>query len=112
MLYGYSLSDELDDLPTEQIRHTVKAIRGANEIGAQMFGPAYATQLLWHGEVADALDAYCARRDTPRCEAIVCHGPGHQTRTRCEVRGEHDTHFVSDLPDYGSFEWSDPEHML
>lgn len=26
------------------------------------------------------------------CTATLWHGPGHQSRTRCEVRGPHDIH--------------------
>jgi hypothetical protein len=26
------------------------------------------------------------------CEAVIWHGPGHQSRTRCRVEGPHDIH--------------------
>lgn len=27
-----------------------------------------------------------------QCEAVFYHGPGHQSRARCEVQGPHDVH--------------------
>ncbi len=26
------------------------------------------------------------------CSAIICHGPGHQSKTKCYIRGEHEIH--------------------
>jgi hypothetical protein len=26
------------------------------------------------------------------CSAIICHGPGHQSKTRCRLTGKHDIH--------------------
>lgn len=39
------------------------------------------------------------------CEAVCFHGGGHQSRSRCEVRGAHEEHYVH-LAD-GEFSWSD-----
>lgn len=27
-----------------------------------------------------------------RCSAYLCHGPGHQSKSPCEVQGAHDVH--------------------
>jgi hypothetical protein len=27
------------------------------------------------------------------CDAVLCHGPGHQSRTRCEALGKHEVHY-------------------
>lgn len=37
------------------------------------------------------------------CEAHVWHGPGHQSKTMCEVREEHTYHFARLA--YGEVEW-------
>jgi len=26
------------------------------------------------------------------CDAVICHGPGHQSTTHCQVEGEHEIH--------------------
>jgi hypothetical protein len=31
---------------------------------------------------------------TRRCTAIIWHGPGHQSKTTCEVRGPHEVHYA------------------
>lgn len=36
---------------------------------------------------------------TSECKAVIHHGPGHQSRTHCHVKGEHDVHEAV----YGSF---------
>lgn len=30
--------------------------------------------------------------EPPRCEALIWHGPGHQSRTRCYLKGKHEIH--------------------
>ncbi len=34
------------------------------------------------------------------CSATLYHGPGHQSRTKCQLEGKHTTHFAI----YGSHE--------
>ena len=34
-----------------------------------------------------------------KCDAVLCHGPGHQSKTRCILKGRHDTHYCI----YGSY---------
>ena len=35
-----------------------------------------------------------------QCEAVIRHGPGHQSRTKCQVVGKHKVHEAV----YGSYE--------
>jgi hypothetical protein len=46
-----------------------------------------------------------------KCEAVISHGPGHQSTTRCERKTEHPIegeHYALD-PMCGSFEWTGPK---
>lgn len=36
----------------------------------------------------------------PQCEARIWHGPGHQSATRCTVKGKHEIHEC----EYGQFD--------
>jgi hypothetical protein len=40
-----------------------------------------------------------SRRAAPPCSAEICHGPGHQSRTKCQLTGKHDIHYAV----YGSY---------
>lgn len=44
------------------------------------------------------------------CDALFWHGPGHQSRTRCDVEGDHEIHHCV----YGSYEqeaeWRDGDY--
>lgn len=53
-------------------------------------GPGSADGLRTRAEAATALVERV--KDDPRCTAIIRHGPGHQSKTRCRVQGEHDEH--------------------
>lgn len=48
---------------------------------------------------------------TKRCTAVLWHGPGHQSKTLCQVRGPHEVHVAV----YGSLRqeahWRDEEAM-
>lgn len=50
-----------------------------------------------------------AARCTSECKAIIHHGPGHQSRTHCEAKGQHEIHRAV----YGSMrqyaEWQQQE---
>jgi len=39
-------------------------------------------------------------KDEKRCEAVIWHGPGHQSKTHCQLTGEHEIHETY----YGSFD--------
>lgn len=43
----------------------------------------------------------------PTCNALIHHGPGHQSRSECERRGRHDTHAVN-LGGCRILEWEGP----
>lgn len=63
---------------------------------------------------AAILDAYERSRaegqDKP-CQSLVFHGPGHQSSTYCQSRGEHSQHYA-DLPSGGYAEWTDDDPYL
>ena len=40
-----------------------------------------------------------ARKSEAACSAIICHGPGHQSNTRCRLTGKHNIHEAV----YGSY---------
>lgn len=58
------------------------------------------------------------RFQTPQdCEAVIWHGPGHQSKTKCEAWSlQHDTedgkkvHFATP-PSNGYYEWTDDENF-
>jgi hypothetical protein len=60
-------------------------------------------------------DLTIAQRDALRhqlnemdqCEHVCMHGPGHQSDTKCEVRGKHTEHYI-DVPS-GQFSWADED---
>jgi len=39
---------------------------------------------------ADAIEAGVG--DQTPCDAVLCHGPGHQSQTKCHLKGKHDVH--------------------
>ena len=41
---------------------------------------------------------FTQKTDGPECKALIFHGPGHQSRTRCRLKGPHTIHQAS----YGS----------
>lgn len=56
------------------------------------------------------LDAWLAEEPPVPCPAVLYHGPGHQSRSRCEVVGVHDVHSTH----YGDgqlAEWRDNEYI-
>lgn len=55
-----------------------------------------------HPEVVRVMARY--REAKVQCEAEVRHGPGHQSRTRCEVKGPHQYHYASN-PMCPGWEW-------
>ena len=55
-----------------------------------------------HPEVVRVMERY--RESKIPCEAYVAHGPGRQSRTKCEVRGPHQYHFAHD-PMCPGWEW-------
>lgn len=71
---------------------------------------------LYHTTGDDSMAEYHARRcdcelvKDEGCHAVIYHGPGHQSSTRCRVKGEHIHEAV-----YGEFsqfaEWTDPDEI-
>lgn len=61
--------------------------------------------------VANALvEAYEANRaagSDKACQAILHHGPGHQSKTYCEAGGRHDEHYAEVMGRYVT--WEGPE---
>ena len=69
------------------------------------FGPS-PLRVLDYNEMEHRLIARAARRfakmenaekqkkydASHRCEAVICHGPGHQSKTHCHVKGKHTIH--------------------
>ena len=55
-----------------------------------------------HPEVERVMTRY--RESKISCEAYVMHGPGHQSRTKCEIKGPHQYHFAHD-PMSPGWEW-------
>ena len=54
------------------------------------------TMMLWAtpedmARAADAV-AFLFGAAAVRCDAVIWHGPGHQSRTRCRLTGEHEIH--------------------
>lgn len=39
----------------------------------------------------------------PACEGVVNHGPGHQSKSRCTLKGEHEYHHATN--GYSAWEW-------
>ena len=58
-------------------------------------------------------DGHAQRRKNARmtCEAVIYHGPGHQSKTTCEFgRGPHTTHYAALFGEHtGIFEWESQE---
>lgn len=54
-------------------------------------------------------DLFAKRKKEGQCNAIICHGPGHQSRTFCQVKGKHKIHRAI----YGSYnqeaKWKEDE---
>jgi putative hemolysin len=68
--------------------------------------------------IADAYEHHRATGADAPCQAIVYHGPGHQSSTYCQVRGGPDHHdrnsaykvvHYADLPSGGYAEWTDDD---
>lgn len=57
-------------------------------------GNARKTPLLITAQLIEAGDklAGILRANEEDCDAEVRHGPGHQSRTKCELKGEHEVH--------------------
>lgn len=51
-------------------------------------------------EAHEELRLPCRCLADDRCPAVIYHGPGHQSHTHCEVRGEHSVHEAR----YGSYD--------
>jgi hypothetical protein len=49
------------------------------------------------------------RLDTRTCQAVLFHGPGHQSTARCEATGAHDVHHAVYVGQYA--EWTGMEAM-
>lgn len=53
---------------------------------------------------------YVLCKALPPCTAVMWHGPGHQSKTRCELHGEHTEHSVRLFGTHvGIFEWEGDE---
>jgi hypothetical protein len=60
--------------------------------------------LAQHPEVVRVLARY--REWKIPCPAIIAHGPGHQSRTECEIRGRHEIHQATLFGTHtGIYEW-------
>lgn len=54
---------------------------------------------------AQVLGVALAVYEVKRCEALIWHGPGHQSLSQCEEYGEHDEHSAMG----GHVTWDDDE---
>lgn len=43
--------------------------------------------------------------ERPPCQAVIHHGPGHQSTTRCMVKGQHAIHEACYGPDFQLARW-------
>lgn len=51
------------------------------------------TYVFWTDDPKDRYAACCGNYTcTSECKAVIHHGPGHQSRTHCRVKGPHEVH--------------------
>lgn len=62
-------------------------------------------------QVEDWLGAYMTLKVSVPCTAVIRHGPGRQSRTRCEERGPHETHYAANPMEPG-WEWATDEAIV
>ena len=69
------------------IKALLKLAAEMRRIGAHENGKAYCDDLnRWAGEIEKHVG------DQTPCDAVLHNGPGHQSQTKCHLKGKHDVH--------------------
>jgi hypothetical protein len=64
----------------------------------------------WMGFVLVTVDPQTSTKDVEPCDAVIYHGPGHQSRTRCRVKGPHTVHEAV-YGDSQFAQWTDGQYL-